>query len=356
MAIQATSPLKSMARDGGAKSPRDGSPISSSEVSSLFAGLNGERSIVLAVSGGPDSMALMWLAVQWRKRLKRGPKLVAVTIDHGLRKEAATEARTVKKLADALGIAHTTMRWSGARPSRGIPAAAREARYAMLAQAAHRVGATCILTAHTLDDQAETFLMRVSRGSGLAGLAAMARHSVRGELGIVRPLLNVSKARLIATLGRARISFASDPTNDDTAFARPRWRKLLPELAQEGIDARNIARLVARLARANAALDAVVDRAERALVQVQGGRQTIDAKAFRTLPDEVGLRLLHRAIDRAGHEGPAELGKVERLLHEVNGALAADKNFRRTLAGALVDAGRGTIGIAPAPPRRKSRS
>jgi tRNA(Ile)-lysidine synthase len=356
MAMQATSRSRNKPRDGGAKLPRDDTPISSSEASYLFAGLTKAPAVVLAVSGGPDSTALLWLAASWRKRLRSGPKLVAVTIDHGLRKEAAAEARAVKKLAASLGIAHTTMRWSGAKPSRGIPAAARDARYELLASAARKAGAVCILTAHTLDDQAETFLMRLSRGSGLAGLAAMARYSLRGHVAIGRPLLNVAKARLIATLDKAGISYASDPTNQDTTFTRPRWRKLMPELAQEGIDARNIARLVVRLARANEALDAVADRAEAALVRVDGSRQTIDAKGFLTLPDEVMLRLLHRAIDRAGYEGPAELGKVEILLSNVVGALATNKKFRRTLAGALIDAGRGAIGIAPAPPRRKSRS
>jgi tRNA(Ile)-lysidine synthase len=347
-----------MPRNGGSvlRLPRDDQPISQSEASTLFAGLAREPAILLAVSGGPDSTALMWLAARWRKRLKVAPKLVAVTVDHGLRRQSAAEARAVKKLAASLGIAHTTRRWSGKKPSSGIPAAARAMRYAMLEQAARGAGARCILTAHTLDDQAETFLMRLSRGSGLAGLAAMARASVRGDVGLVRPLLQVPKSRLLATLAKAKIPSADDPTNRDTAFARPRWRKLMPELAHEGIDARNIARLVARLARANAALDAVVDRAERALVQADGARQTIDANAFLTLPDEVGLRLLHRAVDRVGYEGPAELGKVEILLEEVVAAATGDaRAFRRTLAGALVEVSRGMINLAPAPPRRKAR-
>ena len=348
-----------MPRNGGvsgSKLPRDArSPISPSEASRLFSDLKGEDTLVLAVSGGPDSTALMWLVAQWRKRLKRGPKLIAVTIDHGLRKESRAEARVVKKLAASLGIQHATLNWSGSKPSSGLPAAARAARYTLLAKAARKAGALCILTAHTRDDQAETFLMRLSRGSGLAGLAAMARQSARGEVVIVRPLLDVPKFRLIATLERAKVPFADDPTNRDTAFTRPRWRELMTQLAKEGVDARNIARLAARLARANAALEAVADRAEQALVQRDGKRQTIDPEAFLTLPHEIRLRMLHRAIDRAGHEGPAELGKVEVLLDDLTGALAARtaQSFRRTLAGALVGLGRGIIGIEPAPPRRK---
>jgi tRNA(Ile)-lysidine synthase len=300
----------------------------------------------------------LWLASQWRGRLKAGPKLIAVTVDHGLRKEAAQEARVVKKLAARLRIPHATLRWSGAKPLRGVPAGAREARYALLARAARKSGAVYILTAHTRDDQAETFMMRLSRGSGLAGLAAMARRSVRGDVAIVRPFLDVPKARLIATLDKAKIAFVDDPTNRDEAFARPRWRRLMLELAKEGVDARKIVRLTARLARANAALEQVTDRAEQALVQRDGKRQTLGVDVFLSLPDEIRLRLLQRAINRVGYEGPAELGKVEALLDELTDALArkAQRSFRRTLAGALVGIGRGTLTIEPAPPRRTPRT
>jgi len=340
------------------KPPRDDTPISSSEAARLFEELAKLPAIVLAVSGGPDSTALMWLMSQWLRRRKTAPRLTAVTIDHGLRKESRAEALAVKKLAAALGIAHTTLRWSGKKPSRGLPAAAREARYALLADAARKSGASCILTAHTRDDQVETFMMRLSRGSGLAGLASMSRYAFRDDLVIVRPLLNVPKARLIATLVRAKIAFADDPTNRDTTFTRPRWRQLLPQLAEEGIDPRNIERLVLRLARANAALDAVVARAEHARVQHDGKRQTLDAEAFLSFPAEIRVRLLQRAIDRAGHEGPAELGKVETLLDELVGALSRRpvNAFRRTLAGALVGVSRGKLSIEPAPPRRTQRT
>jgi tRNA(Ile)-lysidine synthase len=345
-----------MPRNGGSSKPlRDASPFSSTDIANLFGVLAREPALVLAVSGGPDSTALLWLAARWRKRTRTGPKLVAVTVDHGLRKQSAGEARAVKRLAASLGVEHVTMRWTGAKPSSGIPAAARDARYALLAKAARKAGATCILTAHTLDDQAETFLMRMSRGSGLTGLAAMAHISRHGQVGIVRPLLDQPKSRLIATLEKAGIPFADDPTNRDTAFTRPRWRRLMPELAQEGLHARNIARLAWRLARADEALDIVVDRAESTLVFAVGGRQLIEAAAFLTLPNEVALRLLHRAVDRVGHEGPAELGKVEELLDEVVGTARANtRSLRRTLAGALIDVGRGTIAIEPAPPRRKA--
>src|SRR5947208_4925567 len=127
----------------------DHSPLTANDAKRLFADWKCMPAMVLAVSGGPDSIALMWLAARWRHAMARGPRLVAVTIDHGLRPEAAREARDVKRLARSLDLPHRTLRWSGAKPRAGLPAAAREARYRLLAQAARQNHATHILTAHT---------------------------------------------------------------------------------------------------------------------------------------------------------------------------------------------------------------
>lgn len=355
----------------------DNAPISASDAKRLFADWKAAPALVLAVSGGPDSIALMWLAARWRRSLARGPKLVAVTIDHGLRKQAAREAREVKRLARTLDLEHRTLRWRGTKPNAGLPAAARAARYQLLAQAARACGATHIFTGHTRDDQAETLLMRLLRGSGLAGLSAMARQSEREGFLLARPLLDIPKSRLIATLARAGIDFADDPTNRDPAFTRSRLRSLLPALAAEGGNARVLARLAARLGRANAAVEILADGAERYLA-LKGSQsriggvegQSFDADAFAALPEEIRLRLLRRAIDRYGHEGPAELGKVEALLATLHRAVVESAAGRRqkagqsklkrtlkqtlkqTLAGALVSLAQGRIRIEPAPIRR----
>src|ERR1700727_3434423 len=189
----------------------DHSAISAQGAKRLFADWKAVPAIVLAVSGGPDSIALMWLAVRWRRALSRGPRLFAVTVDHGLRAEAAREARDVKRLARSLELPHHTLRWTGAKPKTGLPAAARAARYRLLAEAARANGASHILTAHTRDDQAETLLMRMLRGSGIAGLSAMARQTPRDGVMLARPLLNISKVQLVATLKKAKIDFADDP-------------------------------------------------------------------------------------------------------------------------------------------------
>jgi tRNA(Ile)-lysidine synthase len=331
----------------------DNSPISAADAKALFADWKDVPALVLAVSGGPDSVALMWLAARWRKARARGPRLIVVTVDHGLRGESAREAREVKRLAGALEIEHRTLRWSGAKPKRGVPAAAREARYRLLAKAARASRATHVLTAHTRDDQAETLLMRLVRGSGIAGLAAMARESDRDGIRLARPFLDVPKSRLVATLNRAKVAFADDPTNRDAAFTRPRLRALLPLLAAEGGDARGLARLASRLARANAAVEVLTDGAERYLaLRSDPALPGFDARAFANLPDEIRLRLLRRGIDRVGHEGPAELGKVETLLAALDRAIAAQGSLKLTLAGAVLTLARGRIRITAAPRRR----
>lgn len=334
--------------------------VSAQEARGLFSGWKASPALVLAVSGGPDSVALMWLAARWRKTLKRGPRLVAVTVDHGLRREAGREARDVKHLAAALEIEHRTMKWRGDKPKTGLPSAARDARYRLLARAAKSCGASHILTAHTQDDQAETVIMRLSRGSGIAGLAAMARQTDRGGVMLARPFLDVPKARLVATLEKAGIAFADDPTNHDPRFTRPRLRALMPALAAEGADARGLARFAARLARANEALDVMTNGAERYLASREGDGPNagFDFVAFAALPAEIRVRLLMRAINRVGHEGPAELGKVEALAEAIGRTGSAQQSgsggtrLKQTLAGAVISVAKGRIQVIPAPPRR----
>lgn len=339
-------------RESARAADADAAPVPVPEARRLFARFAGEEAVVLAVSGGPDSLALMWLAARWRRGRKRGPRLLAVTVDHGLRPEAAREAREVKRLAAEWGIDHRTCRWRGAKPETGVPAAAREARYALLAQAARRFGAPLVVTAHTRDDQAETLLMRLTRGSGLAGLGAMAEAAERDGVTLLRPLLDIDKARLVATLKRAGIGYADDPTNRDHRYARPRLRALMPQLAAEGADARSLARLAARLARANAALELMTDGAARYLAGRRSVRPGVEAAAFAALAEEIRVRLLMRAINAAGHEGPAELGKVEALASALAEAGARGAALRRTLAGALIRLERGRIEVRAAPPRR----
>jgi tRNA(Ile)-lysidine synthase len=345
-----------------------GAPVTGAEVRELFAHLNCYCTLILAVSGGPDSTALMVLAARWRKTLKQRVKLVAVTVDHGLRPEAKREALAVKKLARSLRIEHRTLRWTGPKPKTGIQEAARVARYRLLGNVSQREaqkverkgGGAPVLTAHTQDDQAETVLFRLMRGSGVAGLAGMKAGSSlpghEGQVTLFRPLLGVSKSRLIATLKAANISYAEDPSNRDPRFARPRLRELMPLLAAEGLTAARLTRLAERVARVEWAL---YKNLNAALIKLgpgpwpDKGPIMLDAGEFHRLPDEIGLRMLERIINRVGNEGPAELGKLETLYEALLDAIDSGP-FRRTLAGAVVTLDKGKITIERAPQRRSA--
>jgi tRNA(Ile)-lysidine synthase len=337
----------------------DARPVSDAEADALFAGLIEAPALVLAVSGGPDSTALLALAAAWRRRAKCGPRFTAVTIDHGLRPEAKREAAAVKRLAKRLGIPHRTMRWIGDKPSTSLQEKARLARYGLLAEAAREVGATHVVTAHTRDDQGETVLIRMARGSGLSGLAAMAPVTPLEQHLLVRPFLDVPKERLIATLRAAKLPFAEDPSNADPKFTRARLRAVMPQLATEGLGSERLARFARRARRADAAIEAMVDAASRS-PQVSWSREppymmSIDTAALRMLPEEVALRLVGRGVAQAGDEGPVELGKLEALMAALAHALSdhsAAERFRRTLAGAVVTRLGNRIVIERAPTRR----
>ena len=343
--------------------PRHDAPISKVEAAVLLQPLANASALVLAVSGGPDSTALLWLAARWRDGLDRPPRLIAVTVDHGLRKEAAREAMAVKRLAGKLKVEHRTLRWRGRKPKTGIQEAARNARYRLLAAVAKETGASDIVTAHTLDDQAETVLFRMARGSGVAGLAGMRRVApvpVTGstDVGLMRPLLCVSKARLIATLKAAKVPYAEDPSNLDPRFARPRLRALMPALAAEGLTAERLARLARRVERLDHAMWDAVERARFTLCHhpsLDGRPVWVDPCAFVDLSAEIRLRLLHLLIASVGTEGEPELGKLESLEATLVAEAALPnpvRRFRRTLAGALVTLTADRLTVERAPPRR----
>ena len=340
-------------------------PVSAAEAKVLFRPLAQRRALVLAVSGGPDSTALLYLAARWCRSLKKAPALLAVTIDHGLRPESAHEARNVARLARALGVMHRTRHWSGTKPRTSLQEAARAMRYSLLAEAARSIGADCVATAHTLDDQAETVLFRMARGSGITGLCGMrtiaplprseaAGGGAEQPLWVARPLLAVRKARLIATLARARIPFAEDASNRDVRFARARWRELIPTLAREGLGAERIALLARRLMRADAALEAAVDwtMEEFGIQNRRVAPIVLDATRFLRLPAEIGIRLLGRTIAQRGSEGALRLGQLEALHAAIE---TADGLLRRTLAGALVTLRSSKLTIERAPARRRLR-
>ncbi len=326
------------------------------DLGALFASLAGARAILIAVSGGPDSVALLHLLARWGAQGSR-PPLAAATVNHGLRPEAGEEAALVAHLSRRLGLPHHTLLWTGPKPTHGLQEAAREARYSLLVALARDRGASHLATAHTLDDQAETVLMRLARGSGLAGLAGMRPETARAGLRHVRPLLTWRKADLVMLCRREGWPFVEDPSNSDVRFARTRWRRLMPALAAEGLTPERLARLAERAQRAEDALDA---KARDALARARRDGEAGPRLAGRPLleePFEIALRALELAlIEVPGAPERPRLARLETCLEGLRDAAAAGRPLRRTLAGLLITLDRrGEIALSPEPARHRGR-
>jgi tRNA(Ile)-lysidine synthase len=325
-------------------------PLDAAEAAALFQPLlQGLAGALLAVSGGPDSMALLALAARWTG----APPLAAATVDHGLRADSADEARLVADAAAALGIAHRILVWAGEKPTTGLQEAARKARHALLAAEARRLGFVNVVTAHHGDDQAETVLMRLAAGSGMAGLAAMRPRSERGGIILVRPFLALPKARLVATCAALGMPYVDDPSNADPRYGRARARRLGASLAAEGLTPERLRRLADRAARADEALAAAAEAALcRAGLRSDGGRAEVDWAALATEPAEIRLRALAAILRVDVGERPQRLARLEALLAALDGALGT--GLRRSSGGNIVTLSpAGRLSVEPAPPRRR---
>jgi len=337
--------------------PHPGDGPSQDILTSLFAALEGASRIVAAVSGGPDSIALMHLLARWSAAGERPPILVA-TVDHGLRPESAVEAAFVAREAAGLGLGHRILAWTGEKPRTGLQEAAREARYRLLVRCAREEGASHLVTAHTLDDQAETVLMRLARGSGPAGLAGMRRDRERDGIRHVRPLLDRSKESLLALCRAQGWPFTVDPSNADERFARVRWRRIMPLLAAEGLTAERLARFSERMRQADEALQAkALETLGRAEPHEREGAFALLARPLAEEPFEIALRVLELALRRAGlNLENSRLQRLESCARRLREAVLKGEGLRLTVAGALLRLDRaGMLAIRPESPRRRGR-
>ncbi|MBV9287108.1 MAG: tRNA lysidine(34) synthetase TilS, partial [Hyphomicrobiales bacterium] len=306
--------------------------LSEAGVDALLAPLAG-RSLLIAVSGGPDSTALLVMAAEWAARNQMA-RLAAATVDHGLRPESAAEAKSVASLAARLGVPHATLRWAGAKPATGMMERAREARYRLLIDHALALDAEAIVTAHHADDQAETVLFRLLRGSGLKGLGGIEAISRREGLVIARPLIGLEKSALVGFCRARAVPFVEDPTNASPAFARTRLKPLLAALAEEGLDARGFVRVARRLQQADEALE----RMTAAVAARLGTEGPLEARTLFDEPSAIVERILIQRIAAAGGRDESRIGleKVESLAVSLRAALACGRPMAANVGGALV--------------------
>ena len=253
------------------------------------------RRIGIAVSGGSDSLALLCAAHAWSKD-GGGPAIEAVTVDHGLRPEAKEEAAYVRGLCETLGVPHSTLTWEGWDGRGNLQDQARRNRYALIASWARGHALDSVALGHTMDDQAETFLMRLARESGVEGMASMRLVFRRDGARFDRPFLIDRRADLRAYLLSRGVRWVEDPSNEDESFDRVKARKALATLGPLGIGAAQLVRVAMNLRDASDAIAAVAAQVAREKVRAAGGDLIFDRSALRRQPPEVIRRLLAEAL------------------------------------------------------------
>jgi tRNA(Ile)-lysidine synthase len=244
----------------------------------------------LAVSGGSDSMAMLHILA------RAGWQVQAATVDHRLRPEAAEEAAFVANVCNGLGVPHATLVWEHDTVSGNLMQAARQARYRLLADWAKAHRTPQVALAHTADDQAETFLMGLSRAAGLDGLSGMRTEFNQDGVTFLRPFLQASRADLRGFLQRHGLAWVDDPTNDDETYTRTRARRALQRLKPLGITVDRLAKVIQNLAMAQGALSDAVNRAGRDSVHQVAGALTFQRQNFLAHGPEIDRLMLQAML------------------------------------------------------------
>lgn len=307
--------------------------------------------VAVAVSGGGDSMALL-LLLRWHLR-SSDRTIHAVTVDHGLRAESASEAAQAAEWCAALGIAHTTLNWEY-RGVGNLSAEARRGRYRLMSDFCAANGIEQLFLGHTRDDQAETVLMRFARGSGVDGLAGMTVRSRAWGMTLMRPLLSVRRDDLRALLRGVGQQWIDDPSNDDPGYDRIKARNLLERLEPLGLSSENLSKLSERMRLAQEALQEYADiLAASALSYSAIGYATLDQSALLDAPPETAYRVIGQVLKRFSP-------KPYRPALEIEQAILADFAFGRTsdrtVAHCLLRSRGGTLQILREPARCTGRT
>ncbi len=308
-------------------------PLTLDRFEAALTALHGGGPLGLAVSGGGDSMALLHLADAWA-----GPRKVTLhvaVVDHGLRAESGAEADLVVRAATTLGHSATILKWDDWSGQGNVQAAARAARYRLLGEWAATRGVKSVALGHTLDDQAETVLMRLARGSGVDGLSAIPARRSEGGITWIRPLLALRRDDLRAWLRDHGIGWVDDPSNDDPRFDRVRARGALAELAKLGISAEGLARTADHMREARDALDfATEGLAAHATSWGTCGELRVNLGPLRAAPPELARRLLRAALTRVSGDTYGPRADAEAKL--MTAVLGLRLGGGRSLHGCLI--------------------
>ena len=304
--------------------------------------LKDSECLAVAVSGGPDSMAMTDLLIDYA--CGNDIALHILTVDHALRPESKAETQTVGDWVQSLGhahIKHKILTWQHDNPDRALMEQARQARYELMAGYCRENNIQHLFIAHHGDDQAETFLFRLSKGSGLDGLASMASKQVYSDhLTLWRPLLDVPKQELIAYCDDKNLPYVNDPSNEKQDYARPRLRAAKEVLEREGLTSERLSLTAKRLRRARAALEVIANQTyEGALKTKDGDALCLDWAYLRQQPEEIGLRVFSKALhDMQSQEKPygIRMEKIEELFSALWWQSDLSSFKRRTLGGCMI--------------------
>lgn len=292
----------------------------------------------VALSGGGDSMALLHLLRD------AGVSVCAATVDHGLRPDSQSEANWVAQQCAGLNIPHDILSWTGWDGTGNLQDQARQARYRLLADWAQAHGLAAVALGHTIEDQAETVLMRLSRGAGVDGMAAMAGDFDRFGVRFLRPILHLRRAALRDLLRTHGARWVEDPSNDNPRFDRVRIRQAMGDLAGLGITVDRLAQVAGNMADARAALWFYVADFAGKYIREQAGDLIVNRPAFLAQPDETRRRILAAALQWVSSAPyPPRRDAIAGLAQ-----VAADGG-KTTLHGCVVVAGHDSLRITREP-------
>ena len=292
------------------------------------------KDFAVAISGGPDSLALVLLSDQYAKENRL--KLTAISVDHSLRSDSKNEIKWIERLMRKYKIKFISLKVKGQKPKSNVMSHARDNRYSLLTQYCKKSKITFLLTAHHLDDEIENFFMRLIRGSGIKGLSSSNLKYTHRKSGvkIIKPLLSYSKKTLIKYLAQKKQKYIFDPTNKDNRYDRSRIRLLTSKLISEGLDKSRLANVIDNLKKAESAIQSSLSEHVKTLVRIRNKSSiVITLKDFTKLPEEIQFRIAANILEYVGKKNQKPRAKsVLNVMEKI-----VVKDFKRmTVHGCII--------------------